>query len=101
LHKRWWVVPRSSVSSAMAPRTLKPKTTAKATLTAAAAAAVASSSIPAAKAASSSAQFTGDFFDLYNDLLSAKTELVESVAGSGRKRAMEELGKAIVSVLAN
>ena len=79
----------------MAPRTSKPKATAKATLTTAAASAIASSSAPAA---SSSAQFTGDFFDLYNDLLAAKTELVHSTPGSSRKRAMEELGKAIVSL---
>jgi hypothetical protein len=77
---------------AMAPRISKVKTPAKNTLTAATAS--------AATAAASSAQYTGDFYDLYNDLLAAKTDLVDSAPGPGRKRAMEELGKGLVSLFA-
>jgi hypothetical protein len=79
----------------MAPRTFKGKTPVNQIPTAAAASAAAATS---AGVPSSLTAFTGDFFDLYNDLISAKTELLESAPGSARKRAMEELGKAIVSL---
>ena len=93
LDKRLGVASLSLSVPAMAPRISKVKTPAKKTLTAAAASA-------ATAAAASSAQYTGDFYDLYNDLLAAKTDLVDSAPGPGRKRAMEELGKGLVSLFA-
>lgn len=79
----------------MAPRTSKGKGPAKATLTAAAAAA-ASSAATSAVAPSSSSRFTGEFYDLYNDLLVAKNELLVSDAGIERRRTIAQLGTCLV-----
>jgi hypothetical protein len=73
----------------MAPRTSKGKAPAKATLTAAAAAS--SAVVP-----SSSSRFTGEFYDLYNDLLVAKNELLVSDAGIERRRTIAQLGACLV-----
>ena len=59
--------------SAMAPRTSKNQNSAKATLVNAAAGSSAWSH--------SSGEFTGEFFDIYNDVLAAKSELLVSNAG--------------------
>jgi hypothetical protein len=78
----------------MAPRTSKGKGPAKATLTAAAAAAASSAVAP-----SSSSRFTGEFYDLYNDLLVAKNELLVSDAGIERRRTIAQLGTCLVRLL--
>jgi len=72
--------------SAMAPRASKSKTPAKSTLTAA---------VPST-ALSSTGEFTGEFFDLYNDLLAAKNELLDAEVGVERRKAIGELGACLV-----
>jgi len=68
----------------MAPRTSKGKATAK-------------TPSPVARAPSNEFESVGDeFFEVYNDLLVTKTELVDSAPGSERKRLTGELGKNLV-----
>ena len=67
----------------MAPRTSKGKATAP--------------SAPVARAPSNEFENIGDeFFEAYNDLLVAKTDLVATIPGSERKRLTGELGKHLV-----
>lgn len=71
----------------MAPRTSKGKAPAKALS-------------PVARAPSNEFDAVGDeFFEVYNDLLAAKSELVASAPGSERKRFTGELGKNLVCAL--
>ena len=44
----------------------------------------------------SSGKFTGEFFDIYNDVLAAKSELLVSNAGAERKQAIGELEESLV-----
>ena len=74
----------------MAHRASKNKTPAKATLTAAAT----SSAAPAS--ANPMRRLAGEFHDVYNDLLAAKNDVLESLPGSARKRAINELSSVMV-----
>jgi hypothetical protein len=79
----------------MPPRSAKGKAPSKATLasTAAVAASTDSSShLP------SSGELAGQFFDLYNDLLAAKSDVLSSAPGAERKRAIAALGAELVCV---
>ena len=73
----------------MAPRASKNKTPAKATLVAASAAFAPPPSNPMNV-------LGGEFFDIYNDLLTAKNDVLASTPGGARKRAITELGSVMV-----
>jgi hypothetical protein len=73
----------------MAPRASKLKTPAKAIV------ATPATTAPLT-ALSSSGEFTGEFFDLYNDLLVAKNELLAAEIGLERRKAIGELGACLV-----
>ena len=72
----------------MAPRVSKAKAPAKSVITA---------TDPAVAGASTAAEdLGGDLHDIYNDILSAKIDLLASVPGPGRRQAMTELGRGLV-----
>ena len=73
----------------MAPRVTKSKTSPKAPL-ADTAATTASAPIPPIE------DLAGGLHDIYNDLLSSKTTLVDSVPGSGCRQAMIDMEQALV-----
>ena len=88
LDKRLCMVIHSLSPFTMASCTSKRKNPAKATLVNAA----------SASAASPSAinKFAGEYFNLYNDLLAAKNELLTADPGGERKRALAEFGAGLV-----
>jgi hypothetical protein len=73
----------------MAPRATKSKASPKVPLTDTAAA-TASAPVPPTE------DLAGGLHDIYNDLLSAKTALVDSVPGSGRRQAMIDMEQTLV-----
>ena len=80
----------------MPPRSAKGKTPSKATL--ASTAAVAASTDSSAHLPLSG-ELAGHFFDLYNDLLTAKSDVLSSAFGAERKRAIAALGAELICVL--
>ena len=72
----------------MAPRVTKSKASSKTPLVDTTAAAA----VPLAPAE----DLAGDLHDIYNDLLSAKTALLDSIPGPVRRQAMMDMEKALV-----
>ena len=91
LDKRWGFAFHPLSSPTMPPRISKNKTPAKATVIAA------SASNPTTAPRPSSSEFTSDFLDLYNDILAAKNDLLDSNPGRAHQTAILELGACLVS----
>ena len=83
LDKRLCMVIHSLIPFTMAPHISKNKNPAKATLVNAA-------------SASAITEFAGEYFDLYNDLLATKNELLTADPGGERKQALAEFGAGLV-----
>ena len=89
LDKRLCMVIHSLSPFTMAPRASKSKNPAKATL-------VNAASASAATSPSAIDKFAREYFDLYNDLLAAKNELLTADPGGEQKRALAEFGAGLV-----
>ena len=98
MDKRWGVAFSFLNFCDMAPRTSKTKTPAKASIIDTTASS--SSAFPAAPLAAID-ELTEDLYDVYNDLLAAKTDLANSALGSDRKHAVVELGQSLVGFISN
>jgi hypothetical protein len=79
----------------MPPRISKNKTPAKATVVAASTSDPTTAPVPIP--CPSLSEFTGDFLDLYNDILAAKNNLLDSNPGRAHQTAILELGACLVS----
>ena len=90
LDKRLCMVIHSLSPFTMAPCASKSKNPAKVTLVNAASASAAATSPSAIN------EFAGKYFDLYNDLLAAKNELLTANSGGEQKQALAEFGAGLV-----